>query len=68
MVGHVRAVDDVTFRIYRGETVGLVGETGCGKTTCGLTVLRGLPATSGAVEFFYRDKGMVDVVSSTETG
>lgn len=61
VVGHVRAVDDVTFHIYRGETVGLVGETGCGKTTCGMTVLRGLPATSGKVEFCFRDIGNVDV-------
>jgi oligopeptide/dipeptide ABC transporter ATP-binding protein len=61
VVGHVRAVDDVTFHIYRGETVGLVGETGCGKTTCGMTVLRGLPATAGKVEFSFRDVGKVDV-------
>lgn len=61
VVGHVRAVDDVTFHIYRGETVGLVGETGCGKTTCGMTVLRGLPATAGKVEFSFRDIGKVDV-------
>ncbi len=61
VVGHVRAVDDVTFHIYRGETVGLVGETGCGKTTCGMTVLRGLPVTAGKVEFRFRDIGNVDV-------
>ena len=68
VVGHVRAVDDVTFRIYRGETVGLVGETGCGKTTCGLTLLRGLPATSGTVEFYHRDKGKIDVVRLDRDG
>ncbi|MBM4458263.1 MAG: ATP-binding cassette domain-containing protein [Chloroflexi bacterium] len=61
VVGHVRAVDDVSFHIYRGETVGLVGETGCGKTTCGMTVLRGLPVTAGKVEFRFRDLGNVDV-------
>ncbi len=61
VVGYVRAVDDVSFHIYRGETVGLVGETGCGKTTCGMTVLRGMPATAGKVEFSFRDVGTVDV-------
>jgi len=61
IMGYVRAVDDVTFHIYRGETVGLVGETGCGKTTCGLTVLCGLPATAGRVDFTFRDKGPLDV-------
>ncbi|MDQ1301413.1 MAG: ATP-binding cassette protein [Chloroflexota bacterium] len=65
VVGHVRAVDDVTFHIYRGETVGLVGETGCGKTTCGMTVLRGYPATGGKVEFSFRDVGAIDVSKIT---
>lgn len=63
VVGYVRAVDDVSFHIYRGETVGLVGETGCGKTTCGMAVLRGLPITAGKVEFRFRDLGSVDVTS-----
>lgn len=47
----VQAVDDVTFHIYEGETFGLVGESGCGKTTVGRTLLRLLPATSGEVVF-----------------
>lgn len=68
VVGHVRAVDDVTFSIYRGETVSLVGETGCGKTTCGLTILRGLPATAGRVEFNFRGRGMVDVTQLDREG
>ncbi|NIN69248.1 MAG: ATP-binding cassette domain-containing protein, partial [Anaerolineae bacterium] len=38
--GAVKAVDDVSFEIYKGETLGLVGETGCGKTTVGRTMLR----------------------------
>ncbi|MFQ5859453.1 MAG: ABC transporter ATP-binding protein [Anaerolineae bacterium] len=47
----VQAVDDVSFTIRRGETFGLVGESGCGKTTIGRTILRLIPATSGEVYF-----------------
>ncbi|MEO8289111.1 MAG: dipeptide ABC transporter ATP-binding protein [Chloroflexota bacterium] len=50
-VAWVKAVDDVTFSIRRGETLGLVGESGCGKTTVGRTLLRLVPATSGQVRF-----------------
>ena len=49
--GHVKAVDDVSFHINRGETLGLVGESGCGKTTVGRTILRLIPATAGTVTF-----------------
>lgn len=45
----LKAVDQVSFEIYPGETLGLVGESGCGKTTCGRTVLRLQQATSGQV-------------------
>ncbi len=46
---HVKAVDDVSFTVNKGETLGLVGESGCGKTTLGRTILRLQQATSGSV-------------------
>lgn len=47
----VKAVDHISFNIYKGETLGVVGESGCGKTTCGRTVLGMYKATSGSVMF-----------------
>jgi peptide/nickel transport system ATP-binding protein len=55
VVGQVRAVDGVSFRIRRGTTMGLVGESGCGKTTVGKTVLRLNDKTSGDVLFKGRE-------------
>src|SRR6185437_16963239 len=54
-VGEVHAVDDVSLEIQTGETLGLVGESGCGKTTAGRVILRLAPATSGQVLFEGRD-------------
>ncbi|HKU95948.1 MAG TPA: dipeptide ABC transporter ATP-binding protein [Vineibacter sp.] len=50
-VGSVRAVDDVSFEIARGETLALVGESGCGKSTTGRLILGLMPATGGSVRF-----------------
>jgi len=54
-VGAVRAVDDISFFIARGETLGLVGESGCGKTTAGRTLLGLYPATSGTIQIDGHD-------------
>lgn len=48
---HVRAVDDISFTIHKGQTLGLVGESGCGKTTLARVLLRLIPATGGKVWF-----------------
>lgn len=50
-IGKVKAVDGVSFQVHDGETLGLVGESGCGKSTTGLAVLRMLPVTDGRIIF-----------------
>lgn len=60
-VGHVKAVDDVSFHVREGETLGLVGESGCGKTTTGRCVLRAIEPSDGEVSFKDRDLGWLNV-------
>ena len=61
----VKALADVTLTVYEGETVGIVGESGCGKTTLGRCVVRGIDATSGQVLFHTREDGAIDFLKAT---
>lgn len=62
--GYVKAVDGVSIDIYRGETIGLVGESGCGKTTLGKTILQLIKPTSGEINYQFQD-GKKDLIKLT---
>jgi peptide/nickel transport system ATP-binding protein len=64
VVGHIKAVDGVTFTIPEGQTVGLVGESGSGKTTLAHSIMRGTDPTGGEVIFHDKKLGPVDVVTA----
>ena len=61
VVGQVRSVDGVTFHLNQGETLGLVGESGCGKTTTSRCLLRAINPTSGEIRYRQADGQLVDV-------
>jgi peptide/nickel transport system ATP-binding protein len=61
--GSVKAVDDLSFYVGKGETVGLVGESGCGKTTAGRCIVRAYPVTAGSMLYRKSDGEMVDLAN-----
>ena len=67
VVGHVRAVDGGGFEIRQGETLSLVGESGCGKTTTSRCILRALTPTGGAIRFRTQDGRQIDVAKVPKT-
>ncbi len=67
VVGQVRAVDDISFHINRGETLSLVGESGCGKTTTARCILRALKPTAGEVRFQTAAGAVVDTANLPKT-
>ncbi len=65
VAGYVRAADEVSFTINRGETLGLVGESGCGKTTVGRTIVRAYQPTGGSI-LYHSAEGSVDLANIPE--
>lgn len=68
VIGHVKAVDDVSLYIRRNETLGLVGESGSGKTTLGRCLMRAIEPTSGRIMFHPKDGEPVDVMALDRRG
>ncbi|NLC67311.1 MAG: ATP-binding cassette domain-containing protein [Clostridiaceae bacterium] len=62
----IKAVSDISFFVKRGETFGLVGESGCGKTTLGRCIVRGIDATSGQVMYYMEDGTKIDFLKAKE--
>jgi len=68
VVGYVKAVDDVSLYVMEGETLGLVGESGCGKTTTGRSIMRAIEPTAGEVMFRDPELGLVNVRELSKDG
>ncbi|MBX3062105.1 MAG: ATP-binding cassette domain-containing protein [Anaerolineae bacterium] len=68
VTGHVRAVDGVSFDIKRGQTLGLVGESGCGKSTIGRCIVRAYEVTGGQMLYKQQDGGVVDLAQIQADG
>ena len=68
IVGYVKAVDGVTLSIHRGATVGLVGESGCGKTTTGRCIMGGYKPTAGDILFRAKDQQWVSIPEQDRQG
>jgi len=65
-VGHVKAVNDIDFEVNEGETVGLVGESGCGKSTTGNCIVRLLDPTAGSIQYTARDGSVIDLATASQ--
>ena len=62
---YVKAVDGISFDLNEGETLALVGESGCGKTTAGRALMRAIPPTDGEVQFTMRNGSRIDAIEAT---